>query len=159
VPLPPGRAEDLHELRPRWPDPGHGAPAAMIDPRARRTERVNRARIALELRRAVRPALVVATCMALGLALTAVVLSHVAPTALSDTYTARFELRDATGVTPGVDQVRFKGVPVGQVTGLGFRGATPVATVKILRRYGPIYGDLRAQLRPTTALQDMYLDI
>jgi virulence factor Mce-like protein len=131
----------------------------VIDVRDRLTERVNRARIQLEARRAVRPLVVIALCGVLGLALMALVVSKVAPNLLSDTYEAKFELADATALTPGLHDVRLKGIPAGEVTKVAFEGNRPVATVRIQKEYGEIYRDVRAQLRPTTALQDMYLDI
>ena len=36
---------------------------------------------------------------------------------------------------------------------------TPVITVKIQNQFRKMYKDVRAQLRPSTALQDMFLDI
>ncbi|HYF24351.1 MAG TPA: MlaD family protein [Baekduia sp.] len=131
----------------------------MIDVLDYTTDRINRARLKLELRRAVRPALIVLVCAAGGLALLALTISQVTPTALTGTYQARFELADATGVTAGIHEVRFKGIPVGEISELEFEGTRPVATVKIRKEHGRIFRDVRAQLRPTTALQDMYLDI
>lgn len=123
------------------------------------TERVNRARIRLELSRAIRPALVIALCVGIAAALTLYTISQVSPNVLADTYEAKFELADASGVAPGIHEVRFKGIPVGEITDLEIEGDRPVATVEIREEYGAIYRDARAQLRPTTALQDMFLDI
>lgn len=129
------------------------------DPRDRITNRVNRARLELEVRRSRRPALAVVACAVIGLLFMGYVIRHVSRTALRSTYEARFSLNDATGIVPGLHEVRFKGVPVGTITKLGFRDRRPVVTVKVKSGLGPLYRGVRAQLRPNTALQDMYLDI
>lgn len=131
----------------------------MIDIRERKTDRINRARIKLELKRSVRPTIVVLACALLGLALVGYVVSQMSPALLSSTYTAKFELDDATGVAAGIHEVRFKGIPVGDIAELEIVDERPIVTVEIQERYGKLYRDLRAQLRPTTALQDMSLDI
>jgi phospholipid/cholesterol/gamma-HCH transport system substrate-binding protein len=62
-------------------------------------------------------------------------------------------------VQAGINEVRFKGVPVGTIKAVEVRGAQPVLKVEIRKKYGKIYRDARAELRPNTALQDMFLDI
>jgi phospholipid/cholesterol/gamma-HCH transport system substrate-binding protein len=131
----------------------------MIDVRDRKTDHINRARVKLELKRGARPALVVLLCIGIGLVLAGYVVSHVSPSALSGTYRAKFALDNASGITAGVNEVRFKGIPVGEITKLQIEHERPVITVKIRKTYGPIFRDVKAQLRPTTALQDMFLDI
>jgi ABC-type transporter Mla subunit MlaD len=59
----------------------------------------------------------------------------------------------------GLDQVRFKGIPAGTITNVKLVGGHPVVTAQIQHQYGPIYQNAQAELRPNTALQDMYLDI
>ncbi len=131
----------------------------MIDPRDRRSTALNRARAELELRRAVRPAIVVFAFLVLGVALALYTLSHVSPNSLSGTHTVRFAVKDVTGMQPGINEVRFKGVPVGTITKVDNEGDQPVIEADIRKKYGRIYRDAHAQLRPNTALQDMYLDI
>ena len=131
----------------------------MIHVRQRRTERINRARVELELRRGAWPAVVVLAFMAMALGLAAYILSNVAPNALSKTYEVSFYVSDVTAVQPGVNEVRFKGVPAGTIKSVDVRGDRPVLKVEMRRKYGRIYRDARAQLRPNTALQDMFLDI
>jgi virulence factor Mce-like protein len=131
----------------------------MIDLDDYMTERVTRSRVRLELSRAVRPALVILLCAGIALALSLYVVSQVSPNALSSTYEAKFELADASGVSPGIHEVRLKGIPVGEITDLEIEGTRAVATVEIREEFGEIYRDVQAQLRPTTALQDMFLDI
>ena len=131
----------------------------MIEVRDRRSDRINRARLSLELSRAVRPTIVVLAGAAIGLACAAFIVLHVSRTLLSSTYQARFAVDNATGVIAGLDEVRFKGIPAGTITGVQLSGGHPVLTARIQQQYGPIYQNARAVLRPNTALQDMYLDI
>ncbi len=131
----------------------------MSDSRRRRAEGINRARLKLELRRGARPFVVVVLFVALGVVLAGYTLSKVSPNALSGTETVRFAVSDVTAVQPGINEVRFKGVPVGTIKAVEVRGAQPVLKVEIRKKYGVIYRDARAELRPNTALQDMYLDI
>ncbi|MGE4425390.1 MAG: MlaD family protein [Solirubrobacteraceae bacterium] len=123
------------------------------------TGRVNRARIALELRRASGPAVVVALGLAIGLLLAAYVIVNVSRTIGRDTETLRFTVADATGVVAGANPVRVKGIAAGTITKVDGGGQEPVLTVSLQSKYAPIYRDARAELRPNTALQDMYLDI
>jgi virulence factor Mce-like protein len=71
----------------------------------------------------------------------------------------RFAVDDATGVVEGKNDVRYKGIPAGTITKVEMAGTQPVITVQLQKKYGRIYRDARASLRPNTALQDMYLDI
>lgn len=130
-----------------------------LDPRDRISDRVNRARLHLELQRSVRPAVVVAISIAVGFALAVWTISHVSRSALSDTYEVKFEVADATAVRPNVNDVRLKGIPVGTITDVRIEDDRPVITAKVQRKYGELYRDARAQLRPETPLQDMYLDV
>ena len=131
----------------------------MIEVRDRRSDRINRARLGLELSRAVRPTIVVLAGAAIGLACALFIVLHVSRTLLSSTYQARFAVDNATGVIAGLDEVRFKGIPAGTITGVQLSGGHPVLTASIQQQYGPLYQNARAVLRPNTALQDMYLDI
>jgi virulence factor Mce-like protein len=131
----------------------------VIEVRDHRTQRVNRARLSLELKRATRPFVVVVIGALVGLGIAAYIGVHISRTLLSNTRTVRFAVADATGIASGADEVRFKGIPAGTITGVKMQNGHPVITVAVQKKYGPIYRDARAQLRPNTALQDMYLDI
>src|SRR4029077_15958802 len=131
----------------------------MIEVRDRRTERINRARLALEAKRALRPAVVVLAGLAIGLACALYIGLHVSRTLLSSTFQVRFAVADASGIVPGLDEVRFRGIPAGSITNVQLIGGQPVGAAQIQDQYAPIYNDAQAQLRPNTALQDMYLDI
>jgi virulence factor Mce-like protein len=131
----------------------------MIEIRDRRSEHINRARLKLEVTRALRPTVVVVLGGIVGLGCALYIAAHVSRTLLSNTYSLRFAVADATGVVGGLDDVRIKGIPAGTITGVQMAGGRPVLTVQIQSKYGHVYRDARAQLRPNTALQDMYLDI
>lgn len=130
----------------------------MIEVRDNLAEGVNRARVGLELRRGARPAVTVLIGALVALAGAIYITAHVSRTLLSGSYTARFEVRDASGVVPGSDDVRFKGIPVGTITKVDLTGSVPVLTAKIRPGYR-FYQDARAQLRPNTALNDMFIDV
>lgn len=130
-----------------------------FDVRDRTTDGLNKARLKLELKRSIRPALVIVAAAVLGVVLIGFVLLRVSPNTLHKTYRAQIGVQDATAVQPNVNEVRFKGVPVGKIKAARIKGDHPVLDVEIRRQYGRIYRDARAELRPNTPLQDMYLDI
>ncbi|MCW3016199.1 MAG: hypothetical protein JWO02_3291 [Solirubrobacterales bacterium] len=131
----------------------------MIDPRDYIDSGMNRARLRLEARRGAVSALVVLLGLGVAAVLGAGIVSRVSKSALADTYELRFQLDDATGVVPGVNEVRFKGVSAGTITDVGTEDDHAVITVKIQSEFRRMYRDVRAQLRPSTALQDMFLDV
>jgi ABC-type transporter Mla subunit MlaD len=131
----------------------------MIRVRENLTDRMNRARLLLEVRRAGRSALIVAGGVALGLAIAVYIAQHVSRTLFTSTEQVSFAVSDATAVQPGVQQVRFKGIPAGTISSVRILGSEPMITVALDTKYGPIYRDARAELRPNTALQEIYLDI
>jgi virulence factor Mce-like protein len=118
-----------------------------------------RAEIAREAKRAARPAVVVVAVMALGIVCLAYLVLQIDAPALIGTRQIAFAVDNANGVQPGLDEVRFKGIPAGKITGLSLRGVQPVITVALDDSYGRVYRNATAALRPNTPLQDMYLDI
>lgn len=130
-----------------------------LDPRNRRVEGFNRARLKLEVRRGLQPSIVVVAGTIVALLGFGYMLTKVAPTLLTSTYEARIAVDDASNVVAGVNEVRFKGIPVGSVRKVAIDDDQAVIEVKIRKKYGRIYKDARLQLRPNTALNDMYLDI
>jgi ABC-type transporter Mla subunit MlaD len=130
----------------------------MIEVRDHLSDGLNRARIKLEARRGMRPAVTVAIGALVALACAGYITAHVSRTLLSSSYEVRFVVGDATGVVVGADDVRFKGIPVGTITKISVGGPHPVLTAKVQKKYR-FYQDARAQLRPNTALQDMFIDI
>jgi phospholipid/cholesterol/gamma-HCH transport system substrate-binding protein len=130
-----------------------------IDIHERMTERVTRARFEVEFKRSVRPLITLAIGAAVGLACWAVIAVNVGRGTFADTYELRVAVRDATAVTPGRNDVRIHGVKVGTVKDVERVDGTPTLTLQIESRYGRVFNDARAELRPNTALQDMYVDI
>lgn len=129
------------------------------DVTGRISQGINRARLALEARRASRPLAIVLVGLAVAAVGGAWLAGHVSSTLLGGTYTVRFAVPDASGVVPNVDRARFRGITAGSITGLDREGSQLVLTAKFDKDYGPVYRDLKAVLRPQTPLDDMYLDI
>lgn len=123
------------------------------------TQRGGRARLALEARRGARPLVTVVIGIAIGLTVAIYIAVHISSTLFSGKTTMAFVVQDATGVVKGVDEVRLKGIGIGRITGIEIKDERAVITAEVQSKYGDIYRDARAQLRPNTALQDMYLDI
>lgn len=131
----------------------------MTEVRDHLSDKLNRSRLELEVKRSVRPTAIVALGLLLALAIGVYIASHVSNTLLASTYEASFEVDDVSGVVPGSHDVRFKGIPVGTITKVETEGTQPVLRVRIQDRYGRIFRDARAELRPNTALNDMFLDV
>lgn len=131
----------------------------MIEVRDYRTEKINRTRISLEIKRALRSGLIVAAALIVG-ALIALHIAHNIGSSLGlSTQTVSFRVNDATDVVAQSDEVRFLGIPAGRVTSVTMDGTEPVITASFSTQYGHIYRDAQAVVRPNTALEDMYLDI
>jgi virulence factor Mce-like protein len=130
-----------------------------IDPRNRLSEGVNRKRLVQEGKRAVAPTAVwllggVVTLVALGF-----LIINISNVFGRSTYDVRFTASTAFGVFEGFDDVRFRGVPAGTISKIERDGDKIVLVARIREKYGPIYKDASAQLRPITPLNDVYLDI
>jgi ABC-type transporter Mla subunit MlaD len=78
---------------------------------------------------------------------------------LGSTQSVRFATHDATSLKAGRSEVRFKGIPAGTVTGIEYQNGEAVITASMLTKFGPVYRNAQAEIRPNTPLQDMYLDI
>ncbi len=77
-------------------------------------------------------------------------------------YTAQIAVSNATGVVPGLDEVRWAGIVVGRITGEKFVNGEPVLSAEMNASDldgAHLYRDARVQLRPATPLSDMYLDV
>jgi phospholipid/cholesterol/gamma-HCH transport system substrate-binding protein len=131
----------------------------MMDVSKRLTERMSRARAQVELKRSARPLAVLAVGALVALAMWIVIIANVGSGLLRSEYTVKFGVDAATSVTPGRNPVKLHGVEVGRITGVELEDGRPVLTAKIESEHGPIYRDARAELRPETALENMYLDI
>jgi phospholipid/cholesterol/gamma-HCH transport system substrate-binding protein len=78
----------------------------------------------------------------------------------SDFATYKAELQSAQSVTPGQGQtVQVAGVDIGEISNVDLVGGRAVVTMKIRRKYTPIYNDATALLRPKTGLNDMVLQL
>lgn len=132
----------------------------MTEVRSHISHRMSRSRIELQLRRSGRPLLV----FGLGLLLMLLSLFFIGRNlpgggGLTSTQAVRFAVPDATGVVAGRAEIRFKGIPAGTITNVDYDRDRAILTAEIHTERGPIYRNARAQLRPSTPLQDMYLDI
>jgi virulence factor Mce-like protein len=122
--------------------------------------RAGRDRLLLEAGRAWRPLAIYAVTLVGALVVTGFILHDIRISLpWSSAYPIRVAVDDAKGVTPGTDEVRIAGVPVGRITAVDLVRGRPVLSATIDPRYAPIYQDARLELRPQTALDDMYLDI
>jgi phospholipid/cholesterol/gamma-HCH transport system substrate-binding protein len=78
----------------------------------------------------------------------------------SDFVTYKAELQSAQSVTPGQGQtVQVAGVDIGEISKVDLVGGRAVVSMKIRRKYTPIYTDATALLRPKTGLNDMVLQL
>jgi phospholipid/cholesterol/gamma-HCH transport system substrate-binding protein len=78
----------------------------------------------------------------------------------SDFVTYKAELQSAQSVTPGQGQtVQVAGVDIGEIRKVDLVGGRAVVTMKIRRKFTPIYKDATALLRPKTGLNDMVLQL
>jgi ABC-type transporter Mla subunit MlaD len=118
-----------------------------------------RARITRQLKRSITPSFVTIGATLLALAAGTFMVLRIDRTALVSSQRLTFAVDDAAGVVPKVDEVRFRGIPAGKIDKVELRDGEPVITVSLERRYGTVYRDARATLRPNTPLQDMYLNI
>jgi ABC-type transporter Mla subunit MlaD len=126
--------------------------------RDRITERVNVSTFKLELRRALRPLIVIAIGFVIAIACVEYILFGISG-GIGSTHTMKIEVSDATGVVPGRAESRFYGIRAGFITGAQLEGGHAVLTVSIANKFGNVYKNAQAELRPNTALNDMYLDI
>jgi virulence factor Mce-like protein len=124
----------------------------------RLSEHLTRTRLKLELTRSVRPLIVLAIGVVAAGYCGQYILSHIRG-GVGSTHQMRFEVADATGVVPGRAEVRFKGIEAGVVDSVNLVGGQAVITADVANKFGTIYRNATAQVRPNTALQDMYLDI
>jgi ABC-type transporter Mla subunit MlaD len=117
------------------------------------------ARIRRQARRAVRPGIVSLFGIAIGFACFVYLTLQVERSRLTGAQSVAFEVSDASGVQPKVNEVRFRGIPAGKVSKVEMRGEQPVVTVDLEDQYGDVFRDAKATLRPNTPLQDMYINI
>jgi phospholipid/cholesterol/gamma-HCH transport system substrate-binding protein len=82
------------------------------------------------------------------------------PVVGSDFVDYRAQFSTAQSLTPGQGQtVQVAGVDVGEISGVDLEDGRAVVTMKIRRKYTPIYKDATALLRPKTGLNDMVIEL
>jgi phospholipid/cholesterol/gamma-HCH transport system substrate-binding protein len=82
------------------------------------------------------------------------------PVVGSDFVDYKAQFSTAQSVTPGQGQtVQVAGVDVGDITKVDLVDGRAVVTMKIRRKYAPIYRNATALLRPKTGLNDMVLEL
>lgn len=132
----------------------------MSSPRARINRGLSRERVALEIRRARGPFVVLAGMIALALAAAAYIVGNLHSTLpWEGPYRVRVAVDDAKGVVAGKNEVRISGVPVGLIERVELDDGQPTLTISIERRHGALRRDARLRLRPKTPLNDLYLDV
>ena len=129
------------------------------DPRKRITEGVTASRLKMEASRAAAPSTVFLASVAAAVAVAAYLFASISETFGRDTYEVRFAVEQNYGVFEGFDDVRFRGVPAGTITGVERDGARLIVVATIKEESGVVYKDARAQIRPITPLNDVYLDV
>jgi ABC-type transporter Mla subunit MlaD len=126
--------------------------------RERLTERMNLSLLRLELRRATRPLIILAIGFGVALFAGQYILNNVRG-GIGGTHTMNFEVADATGIVPGRAEVRFQGIAAGLINGVQLVNGHAVVTASVANKFGSVYRNATAAVRPNTALQDMYLDV
>jgi phospholipid/cholesterol/gamma-HCH transport system substrate-binding protein len=87
-------------------------------------------------------------------------LPHWVPVVGSDFVDYKAEFSTAQSVTPGQGQtVQVAGVDVGEISNVDLVGGKAVVTMKVRRRFTPIFRDATALLRPKTGLNDMVVQL
>jgi phospholipid/cholesterol/gamma-HCH transport system substrate-binding protein len=87
-------------------------------------------------------------------------LPHWVPVLGSDFIDYKAELPTAQSITPGQGQtVDVAGVPVGDISRVELNNGRAVVTMKIRRKFTPIYKDATILVRPKTGLNDMILEL
>src|SRR5512132_3842628 len=82
------------------------------------------------------------------------------PVVGSDFVDYKAQFSTAQSVTPGQGQtVQVAGVDVGDITSVDLEDGRAVVTMKIRRKYTPIYRNATALLRPKTGLNDMVIEL
>lgn len=120
----------------------------------------NTERLVLEARRAAKPLALLVFMAVASIVTIAVVAKNLTFQRPWQSYrTVHAQFQDVKGIFPGGHQVRIHGVKVGIVSKSELKNGRPVLTLKIEKKWGPIYKDATLRIRPVTPLQDLYVNI
>lgn len=120
----------------------------------------NTERLFLEIRRSARPLTLLAGLVGIAVLTTAVLSKNLTFQRPWQSYrTVKVSFNDVKGIFPGGHQVRVNGVKVGIVEKSDLVNGRPVLTLKLEKKWGPVYKDARMRIRPVTPLQDLYVNI
>jgi phospholipid/cholesterol/gamma-HCH transport system substrate-binding protein len=87
-------------------------------------------------------------------------LPHWVPLVGSDFVNYKAEFSSGKSLTPGQGQtVDIAGVPVGEIGSVDVHDGRALVTMKIRRKFTPIYKNATALLRPKTGLEDMIIEL
>ena len=121
---------------------------------------INADRFKLEVRRSLRPFLLYVLLAFSGLVAFLVIAHNLTFQRPWTPYrTLRADFSDVKGIVPGKHQVRISGVEAGVVSKSEIVGGHPVLTLKVKKKFGPIYRNARLQIRPVTPLDDLYVNV
>jgi len=123
------------------------------------SDRITLERLTLEAKRSRGPVALILIGAVIAAVLGAYILGKVGFNPLTDRQTVAFQVNTARAVVPNSNEVSIKGIPAGRVNDVELRDGVAIITASFDRKYGSIYRDAKARLRPNTALQDMVLDV
>ncbi|WP_354700607.1 hypothetical protein DSM112329_00888 [Paraconexibacter sp. AEG42_29] len=120
----------------------------------------NTERLFIEVRRAARPLTLLLLMFGLAIATIVVVSKNLTFQRPWQSYrTVKVQFDDVKGIFPGGHQVRINGVKVGIVQKSDLVKGRPVLTLKLEKKWGPVYKNAKMRIRPVTPLQDLYVNI
>jgi virulence factor Mce-like protein len=121
---------------------------------------LNSERLILEARRSMKPLILLVLMAGMAAVTFAVIAKNITFQRPWQSYrTVRAQFSDVKGIFPGGHQVRIHGVKVGIISKSSLVDGKPVLTLKIEKKWGPIYKDAKLRIRPVTPLQDLYVNV
>jgi virulence factor Mce-like protein len=121
---------------------------------------LNSERLILEARRSMKPLILLVLMAGLAAVTFAGIARNITFQRPWQSYrTVRVQFDDVKGIFPGGHQVRIHGVKVGIVSKSKLVNGHPVLTLKIEKKWGPIYKDAHLRIRPVTPLEDLYVNV
>ncbi|MEA2171882.1 MAG: phospholipid/cholesterol/gamma-HCH transport system substrate-binding protein [Solirubrobacteraceae bacterium] len=121
---------------------------------------LDRERLALEIRRAFKPFLVVIVLVVGVLASVSIIFANIGVSLpWSNDYKTSIAVDDASGVVSAKQEVRFAGVVVGRTGSVDLKDGQAIVGIKMDAKDGPLYKDAKVRVRPETPLDDYYVDI